>query len=84
MRVYGAADLKPVGACASRSKGNELTLLGIADPQAQAGGDAVTTDAARLAGADHGATRSSSRHRRWASPARRRSTRRAGSSAWWR
>ena len=46
LRVYGAQDLSPV-TLAGDSSGDDLTLVGIADPLAQAGGGLVTRAAAR-------------------------------------
>jgi hypothetical protein len=42
LRVYGAQDLLPVALAGDGSAGDDLTLVGIADPLAQAGGSAVT------------------------------------------
>ena len=42
LRIYGARKLAPL-ALADAAPGAELTLVGIADPQSQAGGDKVTT-----------------------------------------
>ena len=50
LRIYGASDLVPATLTAEALKGPDLTLVGIADPQAQGGGAAVATVAARLAG----------------------------------
>ncbi len=49
LRVYGAQNLLPVTFSGEAQKGPDVTLVGIADPQAQAGGGAVTTARARLA-----------------------------------
>jgi hypothetical protein len=49
IRVYGAPDLVPA-ALAAEGKGPDLTLVGIADPQSQGGGSAITTAAVRLMG----------------------------------
>ncbi len=49
LRLYGARDLVPA-AFADESQGDDLVLVGIADPAAQQGGDAVTKTAARLDG----------------------------------
>ncbi len=46
LRVYGSA-LKPVALAGEKPKG-EVTLLGIADPQAQGGGGAVSAAKARV------------------------------------
>jgi len=46
LRVHGAS-LKPAALGAAAPKG-EVTLLGIADPQAQGGGSAVSTARARV------------------------------------
>ncbi|MBI4274693.1 MAG: trypsin-like peptidase domain-containing protein [Rhizobiales bacterium] len=48
IRLYGARNLKPIVLAPEGPKGAELTLVGIADPQAQAGGSAVTTASGRL------------------------------------
>src|SRR5580704_10510132 len=42
LRVYGAQDLLPVALAGVSGTGDDLTLVGIADPLAQAGGGAVT------------------------------------------
>jgi hypothetical protein len=42
LRVYGAQDLLPVAFAGDSGTGDDLTLVGIADPLAQAGGGAVT------------------------------------------
>jgi hypothetical protein len=42
LRVYGAQDLLPVALAGDGAAGDDLTLVGIADPLAQAGGGAVT------------------------------------------
>jgi hypothetical protein len=42
LRVYGAQDLVPAALGGDSGAGDELTLVGIADPLAQAGGGAVT------------------------------------------
>jgi hypothetical protein len=42
LRVYGAQDLLPVALAGDSGAGDDLTLVGIADPLAQAGGGAVT------------------------------------------
>jgi hypothetical protein len=42
LRVYGAQDLLPVALTGDSGAGDDLTLIGIADPLAQAGGGAVT------------------------------------------
>jgi len=46
LRVY-AANLKPVALAAENAKG-DVTLIGVADPQAQGGGAAVSTSKARV------------------------------------
>jgi peptidoglycan hydrolase-like protein with peptidoglycan-binding domain len=51
LRVYGARGLTPIQLHGVAPGGDSVTLVGIADPQTQAGGDAVTTALARL-GAD--------------------------------
>jgi hypothetical protein len=47
LRVYGARGLAPV-ALADAAKDSEVTLAGVADPQAQGGGSAVSMPKARL------------------------------------
>jgi hypothetical protein len=42
LRVYGAQDLLPVALTGDSAAGDDFTLVGIADPLAQAGGGAVT------------------------------------------
>jgi hypothetical protein len=42
LRVYGAQNLLSVALAGDNAAGNDLTLVGIADPLAQAGGSAVT------------------------------------------
>ena len=42
LRVYGARDLLPVALAGNGGAGDDLALVGIADPLAQAGGGAVT------------------------------------------
>ncbi len=48
IRLYGARNLVPATLAGESGKADNLTLVGIADPPAQDGGDAVTTAAARL------------------------------------
>ncbi len=48
LRIYGARDLTPL-ALAREPARTELTLVGVADPQAQAGGGGVSAAPARLA-----------------------------------
>jgi hypothetical protein len=50
LRVYGVPDLVPAAFAGDLSKGPDLTLVGIADPQAQSGGSAISTMAAKLRG----------------------------------
>ena len=50
LRLYGAGDLAPATLAADGASAGDPTLVGIADPQAQGGGAAVATVAARLAG----------------------------------
>ena len=49
LRVYGARDLTPLGLRGDAPRGEALTLLGIADPQTQGGGVAISSVAAKLA-----------------------------------
>ena len=48
IRVYGARDLVPAGLLGQAPRGDAVTIVGIADPQTQAGGSAVTTVPARV------------------------------------
>jgi hypothetical protein len=50
LRVYGAPDLVPAALVHEGAKGPDLTLVGIADPQVQDGGNRVSTVLARLDG----------------------------------
>ena len=50
LRVYGAEGLVPAALVHDGARGGDLTLVGIADPQAQAGGRAASTVAARVNG----------------------------------
>ncbi len=50
IRVYGAPDLVPVALNSDGAKGPDLTLVGIADPQNQGGGSAISTASAQLRG----------------------------------
>ncbi len=49
LQVYGVRGLKPVALAQATPDQGAVTLLGIADPQAQGGGSAVSSVAARLA-----------------------------------
>jgi peptidoglycan hydrolase-like protein with peptidoglycan-binding domain len=51
LRVYGAGELSPAALVHEGARGPDLTLIGIADPQLQGGGNAVSTLASRLDGA---------------------------------
>jgi hypothetical protein len=48
IRLYGARNLVPAPLAGENSEGGDLSLIGIAAPLAQAGGDAVTSVGARL------------------------------------
>ena len=48
LRLYGARDLVPATLAGDSGSGDALTLVGIADPLAQAGDGAVTSAAAQL------------------------------------
>jgi hypothetical protein len=48
LRIYGADKLSPVGLLHEGARGTDVTLVGIADPQSQAGGRAITTAAAKV------------------------------------
>jgi peptidoglycan hydrolase-like protein with peptidoglycan-binding domain len=50
LRVYGVPDLVPAAFTGDTARSPDLTLLGIADPQAQGGGSAITTVHAKLRG----------------------------------
>jgi peptidoglycan hydrolase-like protein with peptidoglycan-binding domain len=50
LRVYGAPDLVPAAFANDSAKGPDMTLLGIADPQSQGGGTAISAVTARLRG----------------------------------
>jgi hypothetical protein len=50
LRVYGASDLVPAAFAAESPRGPDVTLVGIADPQAQGGGGAISTVATKLKG----------------------------------
>jgi len=53
LRVYGAHGLKPL-ALSGGNAGSSVDLVGIADPQSQAGGAAISTVKAQLAGSGGG------------------------------
>src|SRR5262249_19855224 len=48
VRLYGARDLIPIGLIGATSHGDDVTLIGIADPQSQGGEAAISTVAANL------------------------------------
>ncbi len=48
LRVYGAPNLKPVALANQAAKEGDVTVVGIADPQAQAGSNAVTAARAKI------------------------------------
>jgi S1-C subfamily serine protease len=50
LRIYGAPALAPAAFTSEFPKGGDLTLLGIAEPQSQSGGSAVSRTAAKLRG----------------------------------
>ncbi|MFL6797195.1 MAG: serine protease [Xanthobacteraceae bacterium] len=52
LRVYGVPDLTPASFAVQGVNTSDVTLVGIADPQAQAGGNATSTTSAKL----HGST----------------------------
>ncbi len=58
LRVYGNRDLRPLPLAGDTPSGLDLTVVGIADPQAQGGGGAVSTARARLGTDVSGPTRS--------------------------
>jgi hypothetical protein len=50
LRVYGARGVKPASYGTATASDGPVTVVGVADPQGQAGGGAVSTVAARIAG----------------------------------
>jgi peptidoglycan hydrolase-like protein with peptidoglycan-binding domain len=50
LRVYGARGIEPLALAADDARTADFALVGIADPKSQAGGDAVSSVAARLSG----------------------------------
>jgi S1-C subfamily serine protease len=50
LRIYGERTLVPAAFTSELVKGADLTLVGIADPQSQTGGNAASTMAAKLKG----------------------------------
>jgi hypothetical protein len=50
LRIYGAPDLVPATFSGDAAKGSDLTLLGIADPQSQGGGGAISAMTAKARG----------------------------------
>jgi peptidoglycan hydrolase-like protein with peptidoglycan-binding domain len=50
IRVYGVPDLVPAAFAGEAAKVPDLTLVGIADPQSQGGGSAISTTTAKLRG----------------------------------
>jgi len=48
LRVYGARDLLPLPLAGEAASGSDLSVVGIADPQAQGGGNAVSVSAGRV------------------------------------
>jgi peptidoglycan hydrolase-like protein with peptidoglycan-binding domain len=54
LRIYGARNLKPLGIAEEDAKPGQVTLIGIADPQAQGGGGAATTATARVGSPESG------------------------------
>jgi hypothetical protein len=50
LRLYGAGDFAPATLAPEGANAGDLTLVGIADPQAQGGGNMVSTLAAHLTG----------------------------------
>jgi hypothetical protein len=49
LRVYGARDLTPIALLGTPPRGDAVTLIGIADPQMQGGGAAISSVAAKPA-----------------------------------
>lgn len=56
LRVYGAQALSPLELAAEGTAGADVLLTGVADPQAQGGGSAVSVQRARMVAAATGAT----------------------------
>ena len=54
LRVFGAKDLVPAALAGDLGGGNDATLIGVADPEKQNGGAAVSTVKARVLMADGG------------------------------
>jgi hypothetical protein len=50
LRVYGAPDLVPAAFAVDGAASTDVTLVGIADPQSQGGGSAISTQPAKLKG----------------------------------
>jgi peptidoglycan hydrolase-like protein with peptidoglycan-binding domain len=50
LRIFGAGDLVPAALMHDGARGEDLTLVGIADPQSQSGGRAASTGVAKLNG----------------------------------
>jgi peptidoglycan hydrolase-like protein with peptidoglycan-binding domain len=48
LRVFGVKDLVPAAPADAAGSASEVALIGVADPQAQSGGDAVSTSKARV------------------------------------
>jgi hypothetical protein len=53
LRLYGARNLKPLALVPKGQSATDVTLVGIADPQAQAGNGATTTVPVRLDAGDN-------------------------------
>jgi len=53
IRVYGARKLAAIGLLGAAAAGGNVTLVGIADPQAQGGGSSITAVSARLGAGGH-------------------------------
>ena len=51
VRLYGARNLTPIGLLGASASNGAVTLIGVADPQAQGGGSAISTVASRANGA---------------------------------
>jgi hypothetical protein len=52
LRLHGAANIRPLSLSAEPPRGADLILLGVSEPQAQGGGNAVAATKARLRGVD--------------------------------
>jgi hypothetical protein len=52
LRMHGVSDVRPLPLSAESPKGADLTLVGVSEPQMQAGGNAVSVSQAKLRGVE--------------------------------